>query len=75
MMFYRLSRNGQDFLIENSADGMDFQQMRIFHMHQPIEQANIGVYACSPLNSSIQVDFSAFLYGESQWEPYENPVQ
>ena len=48
-MFYRLSRNGQDFLIENCADGMDFQQMRILHMHQPIERANIGVYACSPL--------------------------
>ncbi len=72
-MFYRLSRRGQDFLIENSVDGSQYRQMRIFHMHQPIHAANIGVYACSPLKSSMRVDFSDFFMGECQWEAYKNP--
>lgn len=72
-MYYRLSRRGQDFLIENSTDGRDFNQMRIFHMHKPLEKANIGVYACSPLTSSIWVEFSEFSLGECQWELYVNP--
>ncbi len=33
VMWYRLSRRGPDFLIELSLDGMDFKQMRIFHLH------------------------------------------
>ena len=72
-MSYRLSRRGQDFLIENSNDGKNFKQMRIFHMHQPINQAHIGVYACSPLTSSIQAVFSEFGLGECIWDLYINP--
>jgi uncharacterized protein len=72
-MYYRLSRRGQDFLIENSESGNDFKQMRIFHMHQSIDQANIGVYACSPLNSSIQVLFSDFSLGNCLWKLHEDP--
>lgn len=72
-MHYRLSRRGQDFLVENSPDGMDFRQMRIFHMHQHLEKASIGVYACSPLTSSIRVEFSEFALGDCQWELYVNP--
>ncbi|MEZ4638842.1 MAG: DUF1349 domain-containing protein [Caldilineaceae bacterium] len=33
-MWYRLSRCGPDFLIENSVDGVTFRQMRIFHLHR-----------------------------------------
>lgn len=72
-MVYRLSRRGQDFLIENSEDSQQFKQMRIFHIHQPIDKANIGVYACSPLNSSIEAVFSDFSIGECLWELYVNP--
>lgn len=72
-MFYRLSRRGPDFLIENSFDGGQFRQMRIFHMHQPVSQANIGIYACSPLNSSMDAEFSRFSIGECQWELYAEP--
>ncbi|MDJ0631869.1 MAG: DUF1349 domain-containing protein [Xenococcaceae cyanobacterium MO_188.B29] len=32
-MWYRLNRRGADFLIESSLDGIDFKQMRIFHLH------------------------------------------
>ena len=72
-MSYRLSRRGQDFLIENSLDGMHFVQMRIFHLHLPIDAVNLGVYACSPLNSSMPVEFSDFVLGECQWALYESP--
>jgi uncharacterized protein len=57
-MWYRLSRSGQDFLIENSSDGKNFKQMRIFHLHKAIEKANIGIYACSPLKSSFEAVFT-----------------
>lgn len=72
-MVYRLSRRGQDFLIENSSDGEQFTQMRIFHMHQLIEEARVGVYACSPLNSSMPVVFSNFVLAECCWDLYTNP--
>jgi uncharacterized protein len=57
-MWYRLSRSGQDFLMENSSDGKNFKQMRIFHLHKTIEKANIGIYACSPLKSSFEAVFT-----------------
>lgn len=66
-MWYRISRNGADFLIENSLNGEDFQQMRIFHLHQPIEIARVGVYACSPLESSFKAEFSDFKIGPCIW--------
>lgn len=67
-MVYRLSRRGQDFLIEQSQDGQTFRQMRIFHMHLPVMPAHIGVYACSPLNASMQAVFSDFYLGDCVWE-------
>lgn len=69
-MAYRLSRRGQDFLIENSLDGQTFQQMRIFHLHAHLEAVRIGVYACSPLKSSFEAEFSAFHLGECLWEAH-----
>ena len=66
-MWYRLSRRGQDFLIENSEDGIHFKQMRIFHMHVPVNTARVGVYACSPLQSSFKAVFSEFQIGACEW--------
>jgi len=71
-MWYRLSRRGQDFFIENSLDGKNFRQMRILHMHKTIETANVGVYACSPLKSSFKAIFSLFKVGECSWPAYES---
>lgn len=70
-MVYRLSRRNQDFLIENSLDGILFKQMRIFHMHQQMAAVNIGVYACSPLESSFEARFSDFSLGECEWDLYK----
>lgn len=72
-MTYRLSRRGQDFRIENAEDGQQFKQMRIFHMHQLTDPIRMGVYACSPLNSSMEVVFSHFSLDECVWEPFDDP--
>ena len=66
-MFYRISRRGQDFCIENSTDGNVFLQMRILHMHNPLAFARVGVYACSPLRSSFKAMFSNFKSGPCVW--------
>ena len=70
-VWYRLSRKGPDFYIENSYDGKHFQQMRMFHLHKPILLANVGVYACSPAKSSFRADFSEFKLGDSEWPDYK----
>jgi len=66
-MWYRLSRRGQDFCLENSLDGVTYQQMRIFLMHIPILVAQVGVYACSPMKSSFKALFSDFELGKCLW--------
>lgn len=71
-MWYRLSRRGQDFYIENSVDGKIFRQMRMLHMHKPFDTANIGVYACSPLKSSFKAFFTRFKIGDCKWPVYES---
>ena len=71
-IWYRLSHRGQDFLVESSFDGKEFQQMRIFHLGGSCSQVNVGVYACSPLNSSFTVVFSGFKAGSCLWKsPHE----
>ncbi|MDF2613434.1 MAG: hypothetical protein K0S71_1220 [Clostridia bacterium] len=74
-MYYRLSRRGQDFYIENSYDGKCFKQMRMLHMHQMIHKAAIGIYACSPLKSSFKCTFSEMLLETCKWRAYETPNQ
>ena len=67
VMWYCLSRRGQDFLIETSSDGKVFQQMRIFHMHPAMPVARVGVYGCSPGQSSFKAFFSGLEYGPCVW--------
>ena len=71
-MWYRLSRRGQDFCISDSSDGITYQQMRIFHMHHPVNVARIGVYACSPLKSSFKAVFSDFDLGKCIWRDHSD---
>jgi len=69
-MWYRVNRRGQDFYIENSTDGKNYQQMRMFHLHKITEKVQIGVYACSPLQSSFNAVFSEFGTGPCTWPEY-----
>jgi uncharacterized protein len=87
-MWYRLSRRGPDFLIESSGNGRDFKQMRIFHLHvlgettpemgrlnpaAPAKQAiELGVYACSPLESSFEARFDEAKLEPCLWQAHES---
>jgi uncharacterized protein len=66
-MAYRISRNGNDFLLENSYDGQRWQQMRIAHLHRVFEQLDIGVYACSPIGKDHWCRFKWLEIAENEW--------
>ena len=85
--WYRLSRRGPDFLIEHSADGSTFSQMRIFHLHllgettalmgkadpplHPTDSVAFGLYACSPLESSFQAKFTKMSLTPCHWPAHQ----
>lgn len=66
-MWYRLSRRGSDYKIECSMDGVNFEQMRIAHLFKGDKKIKIGVYACSPEDSSFKAVFTNFEFGECKW--------
>jgi regulation of enolase protein 1 (concanavalin A-like superfamily) len=82
-IWFRLSRRGPDFLIESSPEGVDFKQMRIFHLHclgetsaemarldppaPPEQPLQFGFYAGSPLNSSFKAIFDNFKFDNCLW--------
>lgn len=66
-MYYRLSRRGSDFCVENSLDGITFKQIRIFHLFEGNEQINFGLYACSPEDSSFKATFTEIEITDCQW--------
>ncbi|MCI5773514.1 MAG: DUF1349 domain-containing protein [Erysipelotrichaceae bacterium] len=74
-MHYRLSHLDGVFRVENSLNGNDFRQMRVFTMpcHEPKYQ--IGIYACSPLDSSFEAHFSQMFIGDCQWKPYIGDIR
>lgn len=66
-IWFRLSRRGDDFCIENSSDGKTFKQMRICHMFNVKDKIQFGVYACSPENSSFKATFTDMEITECKW--------
>ena len=54
--------------IECSEDGMNFRQMRIFHMWEGAEKITYGIYACSPTEGSYKATFSNMQITECKWE-------
>ncbi len=67
IMWYRIQKCGADFLIESSSDGTTWKQMRIAHLHKPFTSLDIGLYACSPKESSFTAKFSNLVISESTW--------
>ena len=65
---YRLHRRGDDFLLERAFPGEDWAQMRIFHLHGIGETVSVGVYACSPKESSFTAVFSLPEFAPCCWE-------
>lgn len=70
-MWYRLSRREADYCIENSYDGVTFQQMRICHLHAGADKVRFGIYACSPEESSFKATFTELQLGPCQWHSHE----
>lgn len=70
-IWYRLSRRKQDFKIECSFDGKDFKQMRICHMFNAQKAIRVGIYACSPENSSFKATFSNPQFTECMWPAHD----
>ena len=66
-MWYRLSRREDDYRIECSDDGITWKQMRISHMHEGAGKVKIGIYACSPEDSSFTAVFSNIQMTECAW--------
>lgn len=69
-MWYRFSRREDDYCIENSHDGVHFNQMRIFHMVKGASEIRFGIYACSPENSSFKAAFTNMEITECKWQAH-----
>ncbi|AFG38302.1 DUF1349 domain-containing protein [Spirochaeta africana] len=67
VMWYRIQSKGNDMLIENSEDGSTWRQLRIAHLHGTSEALEVGVYACSPMDSSFEAIFDSFSLQDSHW--------
>ena len=69
-MWYRFSRREDDYCVECSTDGIDFQQMRICHMHKGAGKIQFGIYACSPEESSFKAVFTNMAITQCQWKAH-----
>jgi hypothetical protein len=70
-MWYRLSRREDDFRIDCSDDGVDWHQMRIAHVHAATGAVRVGIYACSPEDSSFTARFDHLDLGACAWEAHD----
>ena len=70
-MWYRLSRREDDFCIECSYDGENYQQMRICHMWKGGGAVQCGIYACSPEDSSFKAVFTDMKLSECMWKAHD----
>ena len=70
-MWYRFSRREDDFCIECSTNGMDFNQMRVCHMGAAAGAIRFGIYACSPEESSFIAVFSDMKITECAWKAHD----
>lgn len=66
-MWYRLSRRENDFCVENSTDGVKYNQMRICHMFNVTETVSFGIYACSAEDSSFKAVFTNMEITDCKW--------
>lgn len=70
-MYYRISRRESDYCIENSYDGIHYKQMRIAHLFEGAGDIQIGIYACSPEESSFKAIFTEMKFTECQWKEHK----
>lgn len=66
-MWYRIQNKENDFLLEYSFDNIRWHQMRIAHLYETFRSLSVGIYSCSPKDSSFTAKFDNFLLTESHW--------
>ncbi|MGL5477422.1 MAG: DUF1349 domain-containing protein [Clostridium sp.] len=66
-MWYRFNRREDDYCIECSVDGINYNQMRICHMSKGADAIQFGIYACSPEDSSFKATFTKMEVTECKW--------
>lgn len=66
-MWYRIQSKKNDFLIEYSVDGIIWKQLRITHLLCSYKELSIGIYACSPMDSSFESVFDNYRLERSKW--------
>ena len=71
IMWYRFSRREDDYCIECSPDGENFNQMRVCHMLKGDGKIRFGVYACSPEESSFTAVFSDMKITVCAWKAHD----
>ena len=69
-MWYRFSRREDDYCIECSTDGINFNQMRVCHMWNGNGTIRFGIYACSPEDSSFKATFTNMQITQCQWHAH-----
>ncbi|MGE5377777.1 MAG: DUF1349 domain-containing protein [Bacteroidota bacterium] len=67
-MWYRISKRGSDFLLENSYNGREWLQLRIAHLFKETEYYPIGIYACSPIGKNFRCCFKTIEISENAWQ-------
>lgn len=73
-MWYRFSRREDDYCIESSIDGINYSQMRVFHMWKGNSNIKFGIYACSPENSSFKEIFTNMEITDCKWLAHDGQV-
>jgi regulation of enolase protein 1 (concanavalin A-like superfamily) len=58
-VWLRVQRVGGDYRVDASADGTDWKQIRLAHLHEDPGDAavNCGLYACSPKGAGFVAEF------------------
>lgn len=69
-MYFRISRRENDFCVENSLDGVNYEQMRITHLFEANDEINIGLFASSPEDSSFKATFKEFEFTDCKWKAH-----
>ncbi len=70
-MWYRLSRRESDYCLENSFDGVNFKQIRIFHFFEGNKEIKFGLLACSPSKNSFKATFTEMNVTDCLWKEHK----
>ncbi len=59
-MWLRVRREGQDYVVDASANGRAWEQIRLARLHddRPDLEVSGGLYACSPKGAGFVAEFS-----------------